>query len=90
MKATRLDGYDKLSEADTPQICYWKGEDGWYLYLPKCGIGALRNHQITEHEDGTITAHPSIKVWGHNEGTQTIRHGFLVRGEWQPCGDDQP
>jgi hypothetical protein len=78
-----------FEELDDKSICYWHSSGIWWLYLPGCGVGNLSNHKIEEHDDATITVSPSIKVTGHHEGRQTIRHGFLVRGKWQPCADDQ-
>lgn len=62
-------------------------KDGiWYARVPNGHIGNLANHQVTEHEDGTITVSPSILVSGYDEekGEKTIWHGYLVRGVWQP------
>ncbi len=62
---------------------YGKSPDGkWYCHVPApgFGVGGLGKHQVTEHEDGTITVSPSIvneweagKVW----------HGYLERGVWR-------
>ncbi len=55
---------------------YWKAKDGvWWAYPPKGSGGALINHTVTEHEDGTITVFPSIlnNKW----------HGFLEHGIWR-------
>lgn len=71
---------------DMGGICYWKNEGAWYLYLPGGGVGNLTNHDVTEHDDGTITVSPSILV----EAGRGRRHGFLRRGRWEPCPDDQP
>ena len=42
-------------------------------------LGGLRNHDVTEHEDGTITVHPSILI---NRGRPDEWHGWLKRGIW--------
>ena len=65
-------------------ITYGKheGTNVWWIYLPGCGRGNLRNHKIEEHEDGTITVSPSIRMTGHKDGKPMERHGFLVRGRW--------
>lgn len=49
----------------------------WWAHAPApgCPIAALSDHQITEHEDGTISVSPSI-LW---EGKY---HGYLQRGVW--------
>ena len=56
----------------------------WYARPPvnKGHSGWLKNHQVTEHEDGTITVSPSILVeWGDG----VTWHGFLERGIWRIC-----
>ena len=70
---------NKLSEIDMSSICYWKDTQGWWFYIPKCGIGGLGHHQVEEHEDGTITVTPSISLEGH----LGKRHGFLTKGQWK-------
>lgn len=71
---------------DTGTMSYWRAPDGWYLYLPGGGLGRLSNHTVDEHADGTITVSPSVLV----QGGRGRRHGFVRRGVWEPCGDDQP
>lgn len=71
---------------DMGQISYWKSDGEWWLYIPGGGAGRMPDHDITEHEDGTITVSPSIAL---KSGGQR-RHGFLRRGTWHPCSDDQP
>jgi hypothetical protein len=78
--AKRIERFEQL---DDTQICYWKADGIWLMYLPGCGVGNLANHKVEEHEDGTITVHPSILVEGHDKGQRTQKHGFLVRGEWK-------
>ena len=80
-----------MEDLDDHSICYWKNdqegpyERGWWLYLPSCGMAVLRNHTITEHEDGTISVQPSILMHGHKHGEATQRHGYLIRGIWNEC-----
>ncbi len=83
-QAYRITGFDELAkyEPEKAPICYWKDEGIWYLYLPHCGLGNLKNHTVEEHEDGTITASPSILVTAHGGAK---RHGFLRRGLWEEC-----
>lgn len=78
--AKRIAGY---AELDDHSLCYYKAEDIWWLYLPGCGLGNLKNHTVEEHEDGTISVTPSILVTGHREGQKTTVHGYLTRGEWR-------
>jgi len=57
-------------------------EGVWMCRVPATGFGSgtLGNHQVTEHEDGTITVSPSILSYGH-DGKQW--HGYLERGVWR-------
>lgn len=66
-------------------ISYWKAGDVWMLNLGAGQQGNLSQHDVVEHEDGTITVSPSILL----EGTHH-RHGYLRRGIWEPCSDDRP
>jgi Family of unknown function (DUF6527) len=53
----------------------------WEICSPDGELGAIGpSWTITEHEDGTITVHPSI--WFNNS---TGWHGFLERGFWRSC-----
>lgn len=72
---------------DELEICYFFIEDdGWYVRFPDAGLGSIRKHQITEHEDGTISASPSILLTGHDmAGNQVQKHGYLTRGIWNEC-----
>lgn len=53
----------------------------WFCRVPdeRFFTGSLRSHQVTEHEDGTITVNPSI-LCGDGEGNSW--HGWLIKGEW--------
>lgn len=62
---------------------YGKSPDGkWYcrVPVPGFGTGGLGKHQVTEHEDGTITVSPSILCTGHFDKQW---HGYLERGVWR-------
>ncbi len=62
---------------------YGKSPEGlWYCRVPAPGfsVGGLGKHQVTEHEDGTITVSPSILSYGHNNRQW---HGYLERGVWR-------
>lgn len=57
----------------------------WWCRVPEqgdfhAGMGNLASHEVTEHEDGTITVSPSILVTGHFDKTW---HGYLERGVWR-------
>src|SRR5207253_672296 len=69
----------ELPEIDPAVISYWRDAAGlWWIYLPRAGAGVLSQHTVTEHEDGTISVTPSIKLTGHGG----VRHGHLTRGQW--------
>jgi hypothetical protein len=55
----------------------------WYGSTPTGEMANLRNHTVTEHEDGTITVSPSILVFGANR--VELWHGYLERGVWRSC-----
>jgi Family of unknown function (DUF6527) len=60
---------------------YWKRtfDGSWFLCAPSGEAGGVDYRWIvTEHEDGTITVHPSI--WFNKP---TGWHGFLERGVWR-------
>ncbi len=54
--------------ARVPELCFHNGN--------------LSGHCIVEHEDGTITASPSIM---HKEPNVGNWHGFLEHGVWREC-----
>jgi hypothetical protein len=55
------------------------GEWVWRARAPSGAVANLERHDVTEHEDGTITVSPSILVTGGGEDW----HGFLERGVWR-------
>lgn len=62
---------------------YGKGSNGnWQCCPPEHPehLGNLSNHQVIEHEDGTITVSPSILITHWREGAW---HGYLERGIWR-------
>lgn len=69
---------------------YGKWKDEWYCLPPKCGIGFnaphgnITAHDITEHDDGTITVSPSILITTY-DGKRW--HGYLKKGVWQRLSD---
>lgn len=73
----KLDG---LERGDYVKVMY-DGRSEWYCLAPAIGggaVGNLNNHDITEHEDGTITVSPSILIHG-----QDGWHGYLTKGTWR-------
>lgn len=53
----------------------------WYCCTPNDHYGCLAGHDVTEHEDGTITVSPSILV-DYPQG-DALWHGYLERGIWR-------
>ena len=63
---------------------YWKRADGVWMCLPPGGhLGDLSNHDVVEHDDGTITVSPSILIKGWDVARPW--HGYLERGVWREC-----
>lgn len=64
---------------------YGRATDGRWLAIPpgenRHLLANVSKHEVTEHEDGTITVSPSILVSNHT-GTW---HGYLERGVWREC-----
>lgn len=48
---------------------------------PAGHVGRCGKHQVTEHEDGTVTVSPSILSTTASHGHDW--HGFLERGVWR-------
>jgi hypothetical protein len=56
----------------------------WYCFPPGADIGNLSLHNVTEHDDGTITVSPSILITYRDEaGNRKQWHGFLECGVWR-------
>ena len=55
---------------------YGKDTNGTWMARPPVGsAGHLTDHEVTEHEDGTISVSPSILSDDY--------HGFLEHGVWR-------
>lgn len=52
----------------------------WHACTPNGHLANLSGHSVAEHEDGTITVSPSIRV-SNQEGE--LWHGFLEHGTWR-------
>lgn len=61
---------------------YSKINGVWWIKVPAPGFSSARieNHEVAEHEDGTITVSPSILMAGTDGKTW---HGYLERGIWR-------
>lgn len=64
---------------------YGQWEGRWYCKPPDepNRLGNISAHQITEHDDGTITVSPSILIRGGGDDGEW--HGFLEKGVWRKC-----
>lgn len=59
---------------------YGKMVDGhWFCRPPGRHMTWLRDHEVTEHEDGTITVTGSIVITDPGQSW----HGYLERGIWR-------
>lgn len=66
---------------------YGKKEKGpWQCCPPgKPGmLGDLTDHEVVEHENGTITVSPSILL--RTGDPKNDWHGYLKKGVWTECG----
>lgn len=87
MKGNRVDA---ISEDDNqwpfPKLNpgeYGKDIDGsWRAVSPNGHLANLGAHQVTEHEDGSITVSPSIGIF-YQSLTEFAYHGFLEKGIWR-------
>lgn len=61
---------------------YFYPNSGWCGVTPNGHMVGLRGHEVTEHDDRTITVSPSILVY---TGTEAVWHGYLERGVWRSC-----
>lgn len=55
-------------------------EGHFYAMTPNGLLANLKNHTVTEHDDGTITVQPLILV---EAPRRTQWHGFLEAGIWR-------
>lgn len=51
----------------------------WYCRPPGSHMGSLAGHQVTEHDDGSITVSPSILI----DDGRSKWHGYLEHGIWR-------
>lgn len=78
----------RLLENPSTGFCMEPGDyarvNGVWYAAPPGTMGLLANlskHEVTEHEDGTITVSPSIEVDGGRYAQHW--HGYLERGVWR-------
>lgn len=89
MKGQRVDDVENPQEPhpQLPEGGYRREKQGetWVWMARPPGTphsGSLRNHDVTEHEDGTITVEPSILIRSSWAGEPYEWHGWLRAGEW--------
>lgn len=83
MKGTRVFNHDGLRSIDGSYF-FSEETQSWWCRTPNGHMGNLRNHDVTENDDGTITVAPSILVTTRINGVdKELYHGFLVKGEWR-------
>jgi hypothetical protein len=79
--------FQSLQPGDYVHLVY-TGDDGksydcWYACTPNGETANLGAHEVTEHEDGTITVSPSILISTRQNGQNVeLWHGWLRRGVW--------
>lgn len=78
MQGKRLYDMDNFQPGD-----YGKIGDIWYGCTPNGHLGNLKNHEVVEHEDGTITVSPSILVGYEGADGNDSWHGYLEHGVWR-------
>jgi len=65
---------------------FWAEAGHWQAKTPSGDPANLSAHDVVEHEDGTITVSPSIRVSTTLVGVpRELWHGFLERGVWRAC-----
>lgn len=69
-----------IGEWPKPGDYYFYPEVGWCGVTPDGQQAGLRGHEVTEHEDGTISVSPSILV---SSPGKPAWHGYLERGVWR-------
>lgn len=55
-------------------------ERHFFAMTPNGRLANLKNHTVTEHDDGRISVQPSILV---SSGGREEWHGFLENGVWR-------
>lgn len=82
VKGTRRDLVDSSVILEPGEYGKHYSDGTWLARPPNPDIlmGNLGDHDVTEHDDGTITVSPSILIKQWN-GKQW--HGYLERGVWR-------
>jgi len=60
---------------------YLQLDNGTWIGCSPNGHGCnLASHKVVEHEDGSISVSPSIRIY---DSTGDLWHGFLEKGNWR-------
>jgi hypothetical protein len=70
------------ADTDFGEGDYGRLSTTWFACAPGGHLGNLSKHTVIEHEDGTITVSPSIRI---SAGGVELWHGWLERGVWRSC-----
>ena len=83
MKGTRKH-IDVAGELLLAEGEYGQDKSGtWYARPFGMHMGGLENHDVIEHDDGTITVTPSILIIGSKGNGEVRWHGYLDHGVWR-------
>ena len=76
---------DDYSTLENGQYGRLEHKGTWFCKTPDGHYGNLAHHDITEHEDGTITVSPSIEISTSDRYRKKIVlfHGYLEHGQWR-------
>jgi hypothetical protein len=80
MQGRRLPDTDQNPAFREGDYCKVRGV--WHVRPPSSHMGSIAKHEVTEHEDGTITVSPSILLDVPGDPSAGW-HGFLERGVWR-------
>lgn len=84
MKGYRAENVKELYDGPPGGYVFVVTEDGsrvLWIKDPAGHVGRLGKHEVTEHEDGTVTVSPSILSTTATHGHDW--HGYLERGVWR-------
>jgi hypothetical protein len=83
-KGRRVKDWDGSSILENGDYAKNPRDGNWYAMTPNGRLGNLASHDVTEHEDGTITVRPSILVTTGSY-SRPAWHGYLKCGVWTEC-----
>ncbi len=80
----RVDEWDGSSILEKGAYAKSPKDGVWYAMTPNGRLGNLAEHDVVEHDDGTITVSPSILVTTGSYDRPPW-HGYLRCGVWKEC-----